>query len=62
MILNFQSQFSPDDLEKIEKEMRKIIDLKSSITKKFYSKNRLLTTIGYRINGQTTYALEDQFL
>jgi glycerol kinase len=26
--------------------------------KKVYSKNRLLTTIGYRINGQTTYALE----
>ena len=27
-------------------------------TKKIYSKNRLLTTIGYRINGKTTYALE----
>ena len=26
--------------------------------KKVYSKNRLLTTICYRINGQTTYALE----
>jgi glycerol kinase len=26
--------------------------------KKVYSKNRLLTTIAYRINGQTTYALE----
>ena len=26
--------------------------------KKIYSKNRLLTTIGYRINGKTTYALE----
>jgi len=26
--------------------------------KKVYSKNRLLTTIGYRIKGQTTYALE----
>jgi glycerol kinase len=26
--------------------------------KKVYSKNRLLTTIGYRINGKTTYALE----
>ena len=27
-------------------------------SKKIYSKNRLLTTIGYRINGKTTYALE----
>ncbi len=27
-------------------------------TKKIYSKNRLLTTIGYRVNGKTTYALE----
>ena len=27
-------------------------------SKKVYSKNRLLTTIGYRINGKTTYALE----
>jgi glycerol kinase len=26
--------------------------------KKIYSKNRLLTTICYRINGKTTYALE----
>ncbi len=26
--------------------------------KKIYSKNRLLTTIGYRINGKTTYAME----
>ena len=26
--------------------------------KKVYSKNRLLTTIGYRVNGKTTYALE----
>ena len=26
--------------------------------KKVYSKNRLLTTIGYRINGKTSYALE----
>ena len=26
--------------------------------RKVYSKNRLLTTIGYRINGKTTYALE----
>ena len=27
-------------------------------SKKVYSKNRLLTTIGYRVNGKTTYALE----
>jgi Glycerol kinase len=27
-------------------------------TKKIYSKNRLLTTIAYRINGRTTYAME----
>ena len=27
-------------------------------SKKVYSKNRLLTTIGYRINGKTNYALE----
>jgi glycerol kinase len=27
-------------------------------SKKLYSKNRLLTTIGYRINGKTTYAME----
>ena len=26
--------------------------------KKIYAKNRLLTTIGYRINGKTTYAME----
>ena len=26
--------------------------------RKIYSKNRLLTTIGYRLNGKTTYALE----
>ena len=26
--------------------------------KKIYSKNRLLTTIGYRLNGKTTYAME----
>jgi len=34
----FSKPISPDDLEKIEKEMHKIINLKSSITKKFYSK------------------------
>ena len=27
-------------------------------SRKIYSKNRLLTTIGYRLNGKTTYALE----
>ena len=27
-------------------------------SKKVYSKNRLLTTIAYRINGKTTYAME----
>ena len=27
-------------------------------SKKIYSKNRLLTTIAYRINGKTTYAME----
>jgi glycerol kinase len=27
-------------------------------SRKIFSKNRLLTTIGYRINGKTTYALE----
>ena len=27
-------------------------------SKKIFSKNRLLTTIGYRLNGKTTYALE----
>jgi len=27
-------------------------------SKKIYSKNRLLTTIAYRLNGKTTYALE----
>ena len=27
-------------------------------TRKIYSKNRLLTTIAYRLNGKTTYALE----
>ena len=34
----FEKSISPDDLQKIEKEMKKIIDLKSSITKSFYSK------------------------
>ena len=27
-------------------------------SKKIYSKNRLLTTIAYRIKGKTTYAME----
>ena len=34
----FEKSISPDDLQKIEKEMKKIIDLKSSITKSFHSK------------------------
>jgi len=34
----FEKSISPDDLQKIEKEMKKIVDLKSSITKSFYSK------------------------
>ena len=34
----FKKPISPDDLEKIEKEMVKIINSKSSITKKLYSK------------------------
>ena len=45
----FSKPISPDDLEKIEKEMHKIIDLKSSITKKFYSKNdalKVFKTVG----------------
>ena len=35
---DFKRPISPDDLQKIEKEMKKIIDLKSSITKVIYSK------------------------
>ena len=45
----FSKPISPDDLEKIEKEMHKIINLKSSITKKFYSKNdalKVFKTVG----------------
>jgi threonyl-tRNA synthetase len=34
----FKKPISPDDLQKIEKEMKKIIDLKSSITKSLHSK------------------------
>ncbi|MDA8541432.1 threonine--tRNA ligase [Gammaproteobacteria bacterium] len=34
----FAKPISPDDLQKIEKEMRKIIDIKSSIRKKLHSK------------------------
>jgi len=33
MTLSLKNPISPDDLQKIEKEMKKIIDLKSSITK-----------------------------
>ena len=35
----FKKPISPDDLPKIEKEMKKIIDLKSSITKSLHSKD-----------------------
>ena len=34
----FTKPISPDDLQKIEKEMKRIIDIKSSITKTFHSK------------------------
>ena len=45
----FSKPISPDDLEKIEKEMHKIINSKSSITKKFYSKKdalKVFKTVG----------------
>jgi len=45
----FSKPISQDDLEKIEKEMHKIINSKSSITKKFYSKKdalKVFKTIG----------------
>jgi threonyl-tRNA synthetase len=35
----FKKPISPDDLSKIEKEMKKIIDIKSSITKSLHSKD-----------------------
>jgi|TARA_B100001063_G_scaffold10823_3_gene8435 threonyl-tRNA synthetase len=38
----FKEPISPDDLQKIEKEMRKIIELKSSITKSLSSKEKAL--------------------
>ena len=38
----FKKPISPDDLQKIEKEMKKIIDLKSSITKSFHSKKNAI--------------------
>ena len=38
----FKQPISPDDLQKIEKEMRKIIELKSSITKSLSSKEKAL--------------------
>ena len=41
MILNLTKPISPDDLQNIEKEMRKIIDTKSSITKTFIPKKML---------------------
>ena len=45
----FSKPISQDDLEKIEKEMHKIINSKSSITNKFYSKKdalKVFKTIG----------------
>ena len=39
---DFKRPISPDDLQKIEKEMKKIIDLKSSITKVIYSKEEAI--------------------
>jgi threonyl-tRNA synthetase len=38
----FKKPISPDDLQKIEKEMKKIIDLKSSITKSLHSKKNAI--------------------
>ena len=38
----FTKPISPDDLQNIEKEMRKIIDTKSSITKTLHSKEDAL--------------------
>ena len=42
----FVESISPDDLEKIEKEMQKIINSKSAITKKLYSKKDALKVFG----------------
>ncbi|MDC1150932.1 threonine--tRNA ligase [Gammaproteobacteria bacterium] len=45
----FVESITPDDLNKIEKEMQKIIDSKSSITKKLHSKKdalKVFTSIG----------------
>jgi threonyl-tRNA synthetase len=42
MTLSSKKPISPDDLQKIEKEMKKIIDLKSSITKSLHSKKNAI--------------------
>ena len=42
----FVESISPDDLDKIEKEMQKIINSKSAITKKLYSKKDALKVFG----------------
>ena len=42
----FVESISPDDLEKIEKEMQKIINSKSAITKKLHSKKDALKVFG----------------
>ena len=43
----FVESISPDDLEKIEKEMQKIINSKSAITKKLHSKKDALKVFGF---------------
>ena len=51
-----QCCFEPGSLEKHLRNWRFcIVEYRY---KKIYSKNRLLTTIAYRINGKTTYAME----
>jgi len=47
----FKNPISPDDLHKIEKEMKKIIDSKSSITKVLYSKEDAIKV--FKKNNET---------
>ena len=47
----FKNPISPDDLHKIEKEMKKIIDSKSSITKVLYSKEDAIEV--FKKNNET---------
>ena len=47
----FKNPISPDDLQKIEKEMEKIIDTKSSITKVLYSKEDAIEV--FKKNNET---------